>query len=1129
MSNDRGLLAVRLGALAAVAVFLTMLPGPAGAYLYDTVGNTPVSWGAGSPTTIWNNGTKTLNWSFNRINFPQGNWPTPEQAGAAFQNSYQTLADTVGTSIRFNRLPDTNSVPAANDGLLQMSLAPNASQDYYGTNISGAFAVTYVRSSGTDLQDADIVFNGDTRFFNWSTSGPPAPGGTNDIEVTSVHEQFHSVGSGHPVYYYSAVWWTGRYPETLMYDRDLGPDDRVLLRTLYPAGTALANIAGQVTLATGGTAVDRAVVVATDTTTGIPHATVVTDSGGNFNINVPPPVTAYTLSAHHGSAITYSSDIDFTGATDFFNTNTRVVTAATGQNFTVMNGTPTMQLSLLALSSVTPLNQGNASQTLFLSKNTTQNFNLEFTDTGTATPLVPAITAVSFGPGITVTTGATTASNNAGFVLVAVTANVSAAAGAGCRNITATRGAEKVILPSFVEVVDTGALTVSAGGQNPAAGAVAFNTANAPLLQFILTASAVEDIRIRKLQFTLAGTGAAPANVRLYRDSGATAGIVDGTDVRIFSGDAYAVNPIAETLTPTPPATILFDNLAVTIPAGTSQTFLLTMDAPAAGSGSYTASFVPSNAANITSHGMYWGDVITPTGGTVTGGTQSLGQLAVGTLNQVHTTAPQNNIPVGGSTNEAQITLRGTVSASTGTLGMDVEHKPIGTPFSNTPTASSATTSPSGTQIALNVTGLTSGTAYHWQARATSSASGPSAWVSFGANSEAATDFTVDTSTTTPPNPLAQFEQDGVTVMALGGSCRGQAVLQGTTGTNNQGLPVRLEVEVQPTGTAFTGNPQWASGFVTGGALAQIAFTGPTNDYHWQARCATQFGGRSGFTVFNAAPINFHLDAIQTIQADAGCIGRTSGTPDGAWALCCAAGALLITFSLLRKGGRKAASTLVLLLCLGAVARAAEDPPLPRSLADVVPPGAAVLTEPEPVMARAKSIFSLDAYLGMLFMDLDFQATGTDFVRREVKGIGTALVGVEGQVEILPDWRLGLVAEVGIWSDIRILSIGPEVAWQFAGSHRNAVTGLSDNEHFLKLALFYEKLTVSKNNFGDFDSSFGVRLGYEMRLTLNDSWAVTLGAFLQYSQWNYSPAILSGDDKIGGFGGLISVGIAWLP
>jgi len=92
------------------------------------------------------------------------------------------------------------------------------------------------------------------------------------------------------------------------------------------------------------------------------------------------------------------------------------------------------------------------------------------------------------------------------------------------------------------------------------------------------------------------------------------------------------------------------------------------------------------------------------------------------------------------------------------------------------------------------------------------------------------------------------------------------------------------------------------------------------------------------------------------------------------------------------------------------------------------------------------------------------------------------------------------------------------------------VSGQVDNEHFLKLALFYEKLTVTKSNFGSFDSTFGVRLGYEMRLSVGDRWAIMIGAAFQYSQWNYySPSILSGDDKIGGFGGLITVGVAYLP
>ncbi|HUR38767.1 MAG TPA: hypothetical protein VM222_04715, partial [Planctomycetota bacterium] len=114
-------------------------------------------------------------------------------------------------------------------------------------------------------------------------------------------------------------------------------------------------------------------------------------------------------------------------------------------------------------------------------------------------------------------------------------------------------------------------------------------------------------------------------------------------------------------------------------------------------------------------------------------------------------------------------------------------------------------------------------------------------------------------------------------------------------------------------------------------------------------------------------------------------------------------------------------------------------------------------------------------------------------------------------------------------SDLRILAVGPVVTWRFYGSHRNAVSGQSDTDHYVKLGLFYEKLEINKSGFGDFDTSFGVRLGYELRLGLADHWHILLGASLQYSQWDYSETTLGGDDKIGGFGGLISVGISWLP
>ncbi|MBI2931765.1 MAG: hypothetical protein HYY16_08945 [Planctomycetes bacterium] len=70
---------------------------------------------------------------------------------------------------------------------------------------------------------------------------------------------------------------------------------------------------------------------------------------------------------------------------------------------------------------------------------------------------------------------------------------------------------------------------------------------------------------------------------------------------------------------------------------------------------------------------------------------------------------------------------------------LQVEIQPVGTPFANTPTATSGWFA-SGTQADVTVSGLPSGR-YHWQARAAGGSSNFSAWVSFGGNSETAADF----------------------------------------------------------------------------------------------------------------------------------------------------------------------------------------------------------------------------------------------------------------------------------------------------------------------------------------------------------------------------------------------------
>lgn len=1093
---------VRWGWIAILGLAPWSQPAPLSAYLEITQGANLVRWQAGSPVGIWNDVTKTLSWSFNSINFPRSNWPTVAQAGAAVQNAFRTYEDVAGTSIRFNRLPNTSGTPASNDGKLEIAFAPDSSNDYFGTDISGAYAVTYMRwnASGA-LTDADIVFNGDPAEFTWSTSDVAVSTTTADVEVTMLHEGIHAVGGGHPVYFFAAVWPTGRFPERPLNDRCLSPDDRILLRLLYPNTPALGTINGQVNLSGGG-GCDRAIVVATDGN-GIPQATYVTALSGSYSLKVP--AGTYSLTAHHHLNSLYGfSDIDFTGASDFTNATTvSGVTVTSGGTvtaspITATAGTPTMELDRIGTPSSFP-----ETQVQFLARGSSGTLRVRINGVVLATT---DLSSVSLGPGITV--GTVSASGAPGATLVDIPYTVDAGATPGVRTLSITRtGGERALWPAAVMVLDQASLTLSADPDNPGSSSAAPGSTDVPLLQVRLQADLVEDVRIRRLQFSIAGTGPTLPDVRLWK--------VEATNVRVFSGAAYANNPVSETKSATPPSTVVFDNLALSVPAGGTLTLLLTADMPPSGAGTYTASL---GTSDITAHGMYYGDVVFAGGGTVTGGTVTLGSLAVSGLGQFRVSGG-TAIPVGGYTAETQLLIKGTVTAQTGTVGLEVEVKPLDSSFTGTGTVSSLTTFPSGSEISVTVTGLSDLTEYHWRARALNSVLAPSPWVSFGGNAETLRDFSVDTGTTEPPMALAQAEPGGAPPVPLGGSSRGGIQLSATKGTNSGGQQVRLEIEVRPAGTPFTNTPTLVTSFGAGGALASAVFSGPPGDYHWQARTVAFYGSESGWVAFDPAAVHFRLEVIDHIEASGGCAGHAAAGSGSIRTALWLLGAAALALAALRR--RPGTAAWALLLALPSAASADEEAYLPRTLAE---PEAAV----HPA-ATSDPWGSFGLSLGVAFRDTEFEAVGSDSKEREVDGLGAVTLGLEALVNLHADWRIGIAAEAGWGGDLRFLGAGPVATWTFARSRPNTANRTSDFEHLLKVGAFFQTLEVNKSDFGDFKAALEARVGYELRLFLGETWAATLGLEARYAVWDYDESILSGDDELGGFGVFLSAGIAWTP
>jgi len=105
------------------------------------------------------------------------------------------------------------------------------------------------------------------------------------------------------------------------------------------------------------------------------------------------------------------------------------------------------------------------------------------------------------------------------------------------------------------------------------------------------------------------------------------------------------------------------------------------------------------------------------------------------------------------------------------------------------------------------------------------------------------------------PGSLAQLRTDSVTSVPVGGSTdQVGIVLRSVVSDPDLTDTLRLEVEVQPVGTPFTGVATAASGPLPAGVPAFVVVAGLANNtaYHWQARTVDQTERASAWTAFGA-------------------------------------------------------------------------------------------------------------------------------------------------------------------------------------------------------------------------------------------------------------------------------------
>lgn len=123
---------------------------------------------------------------------------------------------------------------------------------------------------------------------------------------------------------------------------------------------------------------------------------------------------------------------------------------------------------------------------------------------------------------------------------------------------------------------------------------------------------------------------------------------------------------------------------------------------------------------------------------------------------------------------------------------------------------------------------------------------------------------------------LGQFRSDGATALLQGETTDELRVVLSALIADPEGDQVRLQLEVQPVGTAFTGAPNAEGAFVQSGTIARVEVRSLAagTSYHWQARAIDPGGQFSPWTSFgtnlDGAPPGVPADADFVVSATAG-------------------------------------------------------------------------------------------------------------------------------------------------------------------------------------------------------------------------------------------------------------------
>ncbi|HJQ65483.1 MAG TPA: hypothetical protein VJ816_03855, partial [Gemmatimonadales bacterium] len=207
------------------------------------------------------------------------------------------------------------------------------------------------------------------------------------------------------------------------------------------------------------------------------------------------------------------------------------------------------------------------------------------------------------------------------------------------------------------------------------------------------------------------------------------------------------------------------------------------------------------------------------------------------------------SVSPGATVTQSSILLRAIVEDPdfTDSLHLEAEVRPASIPFSG-PNVPNGPPVRNGDTAWVSATGLADKTSYHWRVRAGDNTGRSGPWVSFGGNP----DFVVNVPhAPRTPTALGQAKGDGTGILTGATTDTDVVILSGNVSDQDPGDALRIEVEVRPVGTPFSGSTDSSASVIDGGLLQAVVGPLPNvTSYHWRARARDQAGDSSSWVSY---------------------------------------------------------------------------------------------------------------------------------------------------------------------------------------------------------------------------------------------------------------------------------------